>query len=1018
MNIGIRGNRRLQVRAIALLLLLALFVKTCSAQVYCSGWNAYGQIGDGTFTDRLVPTPVVIGSGFLQISTKHDVVIALKNDGTVWTWGRNELGALGDGTTVSKSVPNQVAGLASIRAVSAGWQHCLALDSQGQVWSWGCNRSGQVGDGTGVERHRPVKLTGLPVIKAIECGSEHSLALAADGTVWAWGLNDHGQLGQGDKTDRLSPVKIQGLSDVTQLAAGQGQSLALLSSGYMKGWGYNWAGQVGNNSTEDCLTPVGVSLSLRVKSVSANWAHSIATTVGGTVLGWGWNGHGEIGDGTTTNRLVPTPVVGLTNVKDAKAGLMHSMALLNSGRVLTWGYNWAGQLANGTVADQSLPAYVVFGKPVAEICGGGYNSSFRCAETPSGISSFVFDPASISSSGTSAAVVRTFGTVKALTIRADPGQGVPTTPIAMKRTGDIWNATVSGALLINRNCNPVSFTATAVTSDSGNPTLGASLTISVPVGAGKIAGQKSDRGEPAGAIACDNPADFDERAATDSSILARANKLELVLPAGMTAVEDVGSACLNGSKSPFDANGDSNAGRILVRDEKVWFLPPDELNVTQRPNQNQLYVSPVRAITVSAKLKLKDGRIIYFDDYRIKLVRPVVVLIHGINNDSGKWTDFVVGDYGKFLSGPAIPYARLDHSQVEGGNGPVEYGAQQLQELISNLLWRLRSGQFAGDSMSMKGGGRKFNYTFTDYYNLRIASKRVDIVAHSYGGVIARWYLASRGTTDSLGWYKREGTDTSMVTNPSSYADDVRKVITFGSMWRGVPMCNYVNEARFHFVSNGHRFADAPIPPNDSLEDWLNAGAILVSTTVPSMEVMAIDSPWLSQLIYGTPDPYAGNLSSTPFQGNVAFGSVAGDDENYSGMFDGVYGLFYTVQQPSWFPYIGLEYDPFSGGVSDGIVPVWSAAIPGSSIFVHKNHTNLPGDTDAHNYAIQWLNHAGLPNGAVLNGIWRTLGLELIDSLTGKSWRFMNDRMAPSDRYDFYKQHGGIGRLNPAWWGP
>ena len=86
----------------------------------------------------------------------------LKSDGTVWAWGRNYSGNLGDGTVgdvFNKSIPVQVKGadgegyLTDVVAVAAGNLHSMALKVDGTVWTWGANSYGKLGDGT--TPHRP-----------------------------------------------------------------------------------------------------------------------------------------------------------------------------------------------------------------------------------------------------------------------------------------------------------------------------------------------------------------------------------------------------------------------------------------------------------------------------------------------------------------------------------------------------------------------------------------------------------------------------------------------------------------------------------------------------------------------------------------------------------------------------------------------------------------------------------------------------------------------------------------------
>ena len=93
-----------------------------------------------------------------KVAAGENHSLALKADGSVWAWGYNGHGELGDGTTASKAIPVQVKGangegyLSDIVAISAGNNHALALKSDGSLWSWGYNGYGQLGDGTSGDR--------------------------------------------------------------------------------------------------------------------------------------------------------------------------------------------------------------------------------------------------------------------------------------------------------------------------------------------------------------------------------------------------------------------------------------------------------------------------------------------------------------------------------------------------------------------------------------------------------------------------------------------------------------------------------------------------------------------------------------------------------------------------------------------------------------------------------------------------------------------------------------------------
>jgi alpha-tubulin suppressor-like RCC1 family protein len=198
------------------------------------GYNGFGQLGDGTTTDRLTPVQVSGLSGVTAIAAGLAYSLAVKSDGTAWAWGNNWDGELGDGTTMNeRSTPVQVSGLSGVTAISgsggSGGSHSLAVKSDGTAWAWGFNTQGELGDGTTNERSTPVQVSGLSGVTAIAAGWYHSLAVKSDGTAWAWGENAYGDLGDGTTNNSSTPVQVSGLSGVTAIAGGGFHSLALSS---------------------------------------------------------------------------------------------------------------------------------------------------------------------------------------------------------------------------------------------------------------------------------------------------------------------------------------------------------------------------------------------------------------------------------------------------------------------------------------------------------------------------------------------------------------------------------------------------------------------------------------------------------------------------------------------------------------------------------------------------------------------------------------------------------------------
>jgi alpha-tubulin suppressor-like RCC1 family protein len=290
--------------------------------------------------------------------------MALRSDGTVWTWGWNGVAQLGNGTTNDAHTPAQISGLSNVVAISGRGYHCLALKSDGTVWAWGLNQSGQLGNGTTSMTLVPVQVAGLTNPAAISAGYTVSLARMSNGTVRVWGTGPKGELGQGNFGDHsYTPIQVMGLSNVVSVSADFQEPNALKSDGTIWMWGWNNLGQLGDGTTADTNLPTQVlNLTNMIFAGPTGDRDNCALGADHKVWTWGRNYNGQLGIGTTDQVAHPFPVqvpaFGNGYVVSVQTPDWHSLALESDGTLWGWGSNDHGQLGNGTTNDAYSPTLV------------------------------------------------------------------------------------------------------------------------------------------------------------------------------------------------------------------------------------------------------------------------------------------------------------------------------------------------------------------------------------------------------------------------------------------------------------------------------------------------------------------------------------------------------------------------------------------------------------------------------------------------------------------------------------
>ena len=331
-----------------------------TGKVMCWGSNGDGQLGDGTYTQRVRPVEVPGISTATSIGLGGYHSCALLMSGKVMCWGYNNHGQLGDGTpNPEQLVPVEVSGISTATSISAGFDHSCAILADGKVMCWGHNPWGGLGDGTTTDSAIPVQVSANFFPTSIAVGRGHACALLNGGKVMCWGSSGNGQLGDGTTTNHLTPVEVSGITSATKLSLGDYHSCAMLVDGKVVCWGYNGDGQLGDGTYADRTGPVEVLGISTATSISLGGYHSCAVLADGKVMCWGSNRYGTLGDGTATvNRTTPANVLGISTATTIahKQGQYHSCAVLTGHKVMCWGRNCNGQLGDGSTMDD-IPRY-------------------------------------------------------------------------------------------------------------------------------------------------------------------------------------------------------------------------------------------------------------------------------------------------------------------------------------------------------------------------------------------------------------------------------------------------------------------------------------------------------------------------------------------------------------------------------------------------------------------------------------------------------------------------------------
>ncbi len=282
--------------------------------IWAWGVNMNGQLGFGSYDPITSPQQIGADTNWTKIFAKSNSSMAIKTNGTLWAWGDNGYGQLGNGSTgFSLNVPTQIGTDSNWNKISIGGHFTIAIKNNGSIWSWGRNNYRQLGNDSFTDILVPTQIPNTTNNWSnINCGTYHCLATKTDGSLWGWGSNQAGQLGNGNVMGEGIPthILINAANSVSCLGISSGNNFSLVmgSNQQIYVMGGNESGQFGNGTTISSTTPLVVYPSTNIINFQTSGYTTMILKQNGELWTCGRNNVGQVGDGTTTDKISLTQI--------------------------------------------------------------------------------------------------------------------------------------------------------------------------------------------------------------------------------------------------------------------------------------------------------------------------------------------------------------------------------------------------------------------------------------------------------------------------------------------------------------------------------------------------------------------------------------------------------------------------------------------------------------------------------------------------------------------------------------
>jgi len=279
--------------------------------------------------------------------------LALKRDGSIWSFGGNDGGQLGLGDFAAHKTPTRIGSRTDWTAIATRFDHACALAGDGSLWCWGQGTEGQLGqDETNTattDRSSPTQVTTARDFAMVDTGQGHTCAIRRDGTLWCWGRNTDSILSQGagSPVQIHHPVQVGSATDWQVIRAGQSSSCGL-----RRGLVYCWGrvidqSQPGSAGGTDVAVPTPIGGPAGATGLTFNTFGGCMFDAQGGGACWGRNAEGQLGIGTTSAQD-EVAVLSIRGWTWLSAGRFATCGI-RGGRVWCTGDNRNGQIGQGSV---------------------------------------------------------------------------------------------------------------------------------------------------------------------------------------------------------------------------------------------------------------------------------------------------------------------------------------------------------------------------------------------------------------------------------------------------------------------------------------------------------------------------------------------------------------------------------------------------------------------------------------------------------------------------------------------